>query len=105
MIVHQHFHFAFFCPDDNTLAPHAPDHIERIHRTAAQRQFQNVFLNALLQRLFQVVGDFEKPVGRTQPPDALVGSLVIVIFDPKRCPLHGLLEAVELSPLEELPQD
>jgi hypothetical protein len=63
-IVHQHFHFAFFGPDDHTLAAHAAHHIERIHRPATQRQFQNVFFNALCERLFQVVGDFKEPVGR-----------------------------------------
>lgn len=64
MIVHQHLYFTLFRPDDNTLAPHAAYHIERIHRPATQRQFQNVFFNALFQRLFQVVGNLEKPVGR-----------------------------------------
>jgi hypothetical protein len=65
MIVHQHFHFALFRPDNNRLAAHAAHHIERIHRSAAQGQFQNVFFNALFQRLFQVVGYFEEPVSRT----------------------------------------
>ncbi len=104
-IVHQHFYFAFFRPDHHTLAAHAADHVKRIHRTATQRQFQNVFCNALFQRLFQVVGNFEKPVGRTQPADALVGTLVIIVLDPKGGALHSLLEAVELSPLEKLPQN
>jgi hypothetical protein len=63
-IVHQHFHFALFRPDDHTLPAHAADHIKRIHWAAAQRQFQDVLLNALFQCLFQVVGNFEKPVGR-----------------------------------------
>jgi hypothetical protein len=45
------------------------------------------------------VGDLKKPVGRTQTADALVGALVIIVLDPKRGPLHGLLEAVELGAL------
>jgi hypothetical protein len=63
-IVHQHLDFALFRPDDHRLAAHAAHHIERIHRAAPQRQFQNVFFDALFQRLFQIVGDLEKPVGR-----------------------------------------
>jgi hypothetical protein len=34
-----------------------------------------------------------------------VGAFVIVVLDPEGGALHGLLEAVELSPLEELSQD
>ena len=64
-IVHQHFHFALFRPDDHALAAHTAHHIERIHRTAPKRQLQNVFFYAFFQRLFQVMGDFEKSVGRT----------------------------------------
>jgi predicted DsbA family dithiol-disulfide isomerase len=63
-VVHQHFHFALFRPDNNRLAAHTADHIKGIHRAAAQGQFQNVFLNALFQRLFQVVGNLEESVGR-----------------------------------------
>jgi hypothetical protein len=63
-IVHQHLDLALFRPDDHALSAQAADHIERIHRTATQRQFQNVFFNTLFQRLFQFVGDFKKPVGR-----------------------------------------
>lgn len=99
MIVHQHFHFALFRPDDHTLATHATHHVERIHRATPQCQFQNVFFYAFFQRLFKVVGNFEKPIGRTQSTDALMGTLVVVVFDPEGGPFHSLLEAVELSPL------
>ena len=104
-IVHQHFHFALFRPDDHTLPAHAAHHVKRIHRPAAQRQFQNIFGNTLFQGLFQVVGNFEKPVGRAQPTDPLVGALVIVILNPEGGAFHCLLEAVELGPLKEFPQD
>ena len=87
------------------LAAHAAHHVERIHRATPQRQFQNVFLNALFQGLFQIVGDFEKPVGRAQAADALVRALVIIIFDPEGGPLHRLIEAVELGTLEEFVLD
>ena len=64
MIVHQHFHFALFRPDNNRLAAHTAYHIKGIHRSTAKRQFQYVFLNAFFQRLFQIVSDFEESVGR-----------------------------------------
>jgi hypothetical protein len=41
--------------------------------------------------------DLKKPVGRTQAANALMRSLVIIVFDPKSGSLHGLLEAVELG--------
>jgi hypothetical protein len=104
-VVHQHLHLALFRTDDHALAAHAADHVKRIHRTAAQGQFQNVFFDAFFQGLFQVVGDLEEPVGRTQSADALVGALVIVILYPKSGALHRLLEAVELGTLEELGQN
>jgi hypothetical protein len=104
-VVHQHPDLTLFGPDDHRLAAHAADHVKRIHRPAPEGQFQHVLLDAALQGLFQVVGDLEEPVRRTQSADALVGALVVVIVDPKRSPFHRLREAVELGPLEKLPQD
>ena len=40
--------------------------------------------------------DLEKPVGRTQPADALMRSLIVVVFYPVGGSFHRLLEAVEL---------
>jgi hypothetical protein len=45
------------------------------------------------------VSDLKKPVGRTQPADALVGALVIIVLDPKGGPFRGLLETVKLGTL------
>jgi hypothetical protein len=104
-VVHQHLYFALLRPDDHALAAHAAYHIERIHRPAPESQFQHVLLDAALQGLFQVMGDLEESVGRAQAPDALVRALVVVVLDPESGALHGLLEAVELGPLEELAQD
>ena len=50
------------------------------------------------------MGDLKKPVGRTQPADALMGTLVIIVLDPKGGPLHSLLEAVKLGTLQKLVQ-
>ena len=105
IVVHQHFDFTFFSPDDHALATHAAHHIKWIYRTPAKRQFQNVLRNAFLQCLFQIVGDLEKPVGRAQAADALVRATVIVILDPKMGSLHRLIEAVELGTLEKFVLD
>jgi hypothetical protein len=99
LAVDQHLDLAFFRPDHHRLCAHATDHIKRVHRATAQCQLQSVFLHAPRKRLFQLVGDLEEPVRRTQPTDALMRALVVVILDPKRGPLPGLLEAVELGPL------
>jgi hypothetical protein len=104
-LVHQHPDLALFRPDDHRLAAHAPDHVKRIHRPASKGQLQRVLLDPMLQGLFQIVGDLEKPVGRAQAADALVWTLVVVVLDPEGGTRHGLLEAVELRPLEELAQD
>jgi hypothetical protein len=100
-IVHQHLDLTFFGSDDHALAAHAAHHIKGIHRAPPKGQFQYVFGNALLQCLFQIVGDFEKPIGRTQAADPLMRPSVIIIGNPKSGPFHRLLEAVELSSLEE----
>ncbi len=104
-LVHQHPDLALFGTDDHRLAAHATDHVKWVHRAAPKRQFECVFLDAALQGLLQLVGDFEESVGRAQAADTLVRASVIVIFDPKISSLHRLLEAVELGPLEELAQD
>jgi hypothetical protein len=100
--VDKHLDLAFFGSDHHRLATHAAHHVKWVHRPAPKRQLQSVFLHALFQRLFQIVGDLEKPVGRTQPADALVRPLVVVIFDPEGAPLHSLFEAVKLHPLKKL---
>jgi hypothetical protein len=51
------------------------------------------------------MGDLEEAVGGAKAADTLVRPFVIIIFDPEGTSLDGLLEAVELRPLEELSQD
>jgi peptidoglycan/xylan/chitin deacetylase (PgdA/CDA1 family) len=104
-LVHQHPELTLFGTDDHRLAAHAADHVKRIQRPPPEGQLQHVLLNAALQGLLQVVGDLEEAVGRAKPPDALMRTLVVVILDPEDSALNCLFEAVELGPLEELPQD
>jgi hypothetical protein len=39
IVVHQHFDFTFFRPDDHALVTHSADHIKGIYRTPTKRQF------------------------------------------------------------------
>jgi hypothetical protein len=103
--VDKHPHLALFRADYHRLLAHPAHHVKRVRRTTPKGEFQNVFLHAALQGLFQIMSDLEKPVGRTKPPDALMGALVVVIFHPQRGALPGLLEAFKLGTLQKLAQD
>jgi hypothetical protein len=103
--VDQHLHLALFRADDNRLVPQPADHVKRVPRLAPQSQLQGVFFYSLFQGLFELVGDLEEPVGRTQPPDTLMGPLVVVIFHPEADPVGRVLEAGKLRALQKLPQD
>ena len=96
------FEFAFLGPEHNRLAVHAPDHVEGGAGLTAQRQLQEVVLDARFNGFAQLGLDFEETVRRAQPLDALMRPLVVVIFDPEFDPFPGLLEAVELGPREKL---
>jgi hypothetical protein len=104
LAIKQHPDLTLLGPDHNRLAAHAPHHVEGVHRPAAKGEFECILLKPLLNRLLQLVGDLEEPVRGTKPPDPLVGPLVVVILDPQGGAFHGLLEAVKLRPLQELPQ-
>ena len=49
--------------------------------------------------------NFKEPVGRTQSPDTLVRTLVVVILDPEGRALCGILKAAKLRPLQKLALD
>ena len=104
LAINEHPDLTLLGPDHNRLAAHAPHHVEGVHRPAAKGELERILLKPLLDRLLQLVGDLEEPVGRTQSPDPLVRPLVVVILNPQGGALHGLLEAVKLRPLQELPQ-
>jgi hypothetical protein len=103
--VDQHFDFALFRADHHRLVPQPADHVKRVPRLAPQSKLQGVFLHAFFQSLLELVGDLEKPVGRTQPPDTLVGPLVVVVFDPEADAICGVLEAGKLRALQKFSQD
>jgi hypothetical protein len=70
-----------------------------------QSHFQEVVLNAAFQSLAELALDLEKPIRWAEPFNALVGALVIVIFDPQFDALPGIVEALELRPVQELLPD
>lgn len=105
LIADTEFEFSFFGAEHDGLAVHASHHVERRLRFAAQRQFQQVFLNAGLDGFAQFGLDLEEAVGGAQAVDALVGPLMVVMFDPEFDPLARRLEAVELGADQEVLPD
>jgi hypothetical protein len=102
LVTDTEFEFALFGPEDDGLSVHPSDHVEGCPGFAAQGQFQEIFLNASLDGLAQLGLDLEEAVGGTKSVNALIGPLVIVIFNPQLDPLAGGVEAVELGPHQEL---
>jgi hypothetical protein len=99
------FEFALLGPEHDGLTVHAANHVEGGLRFATQGQFQQIFLDAGLDGFAQRRLDFEEAIGRTEPFNTLMRSLVVVIFDPEFDSLASRLEAVELSTGEELLPD
>jgi hypothetical protein len=98
LITDTEFEFTLLGAEHDGLAVHAPDHVERRLRFAAQGEFQQVLLNAGLDGLPQLGLDLKKAIRRTHAFNALIGALMVVMFDPEFDPFPGRLEAVELSP-------
>ena len=87
------------------LAVHAAHHVEGRLGFAAQGQFEEIIGNALLDGLAQFVLDLEEAVGGAQATDALMGPLVVVVFDPEFDALPGNVEALELGADQEVLPD
>ncbi|HWT82769.1 MAG TPA: hypothetical protein VN648_28640, partial [Candidatus Methylomirabilis sp.] len=104
-IVDGEFEFAFFGPQNDGLPFHAADHVEGSLGLAAQGHLEQVVLHASLHGFAQLAGDFKVAVRRAEAFDALVGPLVVVVFDPEPDPFPGRLEALELGAGQELLTD
>jgi hypothetical protein len=104
-IVDREFEFAFFGPENHRLPFHAADHVEGGFGLAAQCHLQQVFLNAGLDGLAELRSNFEEAIRWTKTFNALMRSLVIVIFDPEPDAFPGGFEALELGAGEELLPD
>jgi hypothetical protein len=105
LIADTEFKFALLGAEHDRLAVHPPNHVKGRLRFAAQRQFQQVFLDARFNGLAQLGLDLEEAVSGTKPLDPLIGPFVIVVLNPKFDAFPGCLEAVELGTHEELLPD
>jgi hypothetical protein len=99
------FEFALLGPQHDGLAVHAADHVEGGLGFAAQGQFQEIFLDARLDGFAKGRLDLEEAVGRAKTFDALVGSLVVVVFDPEFDSFTRRFEALELGARQEVLPD
>jgi len=97
LITYTEFEFALLGAEHDRLAVHAPDHVEGRLGFAAQGEFQEVFLNARFDGAAQLGLDLEEAIRRTETLDALMRTLVVVVFDPEFDPLAGGVETVELG--------
>jgi hypothetical protein len=97
LITDTEFEFALLGAEHDRLAVHPPHHVEGRLGFAAQRQFQEVLLNARFDGLTQLGLDLEEAIRRAKAFDALMRPLVVVVFDPEFDPLAGGVEAVELG--------
>jgi len=104
-IVNREFEFTFFGPENDGLPFHAADHVEGSFGLAAQRQFEQVFLDAHFDGLAQLAGDFKVAIGGTKSLDALMRALVIVVLDPEADAFARRVKAFELGAGKELLPD
>ena len=100
--VHRQFHFPLFRSQDDRLAAHASDHVERLRRFPAQCKLERVLLDLLLDHFPELALDSEEPIRRTDPVDSLVGSFVVVELHPVGYALPGFLEVGELRTVQEV---
>lgn len=105
LIADTEFEFALLGAEHDGLAVHASHHVERRLGFAAQGQLQQVRLNAGLDGFAQLGLDLEEAVRRTHAFNALIGPLVVIVFDPEFDPFPRRLEAVELGADEEVLPD
>jgi len=98
-------HAALLRLDHDRLLTQAPDHVERLLGFAAQRELQDVRLDAALDHLPEFLGDAEEAIGRAEAVQRLMRPPVVVMLHPQPDPLAGGVEAVELRAGEELLPD
>jgi len=96
---------ALLRPDHDRLLAEPADHVERLLGFAAERELQDVRLDAALDHVPQLVGDAKEAIGRAEAVQALMRAAMVVMLHPQPDPLAGRLEAVELGAGEELLPD
>jgi hypothetical protein len=105
LIRHAEFKFSFLRPQDDRLAVHATHHVEGGLGLAAQRQFQKVVLDASGKGFAQLGLNFKKTIRRAKSANALMRSLMVVVFNPELDAFAGHLKALELDPDQKLLPD
>jgi hypothetical protein len=105
LIADTEFEFALFGAEHDRLAVHPPDHVEGRLRFTAQGEFEEIFLNALLDGAAELRLDLEEAVGRAEAFNALMRPLGVIVLDPEFDPLAGGGEAVELGADQEVLPD
>jgi len=105
LAIDEHLHAALLRPDHYRLLAHPPHHVERALGFPAERELEDVLLDALLDHLPERLRDAEEAVGRAEPFQRLVGPAMVVVLYPEPHALAGRLEALELGAPQELLPD
>ena len=82
--------------DNQALAIHLSNHVERLYRFAVQCQFFHVCRHVLLDRSLHLFLDLEEPVRGAKSFQTLVRTVVIVVLHPVREPLLRFVKGLEL---------
>lgn len=93
-----HPDLSFFRVDHHGLIPHPAHHVKRLTGFPPQGRFQYILRYPPFDDLAQRYLDLVKPVRRTEATDSLMRAPVIVVFDPERQPVPGIIKTVELNP-------
>jgi hypothetical protein len=96
-IVDGEFEFSFFGPQDDRLPFHAADHVEGGFRLSAQRDLEQVVLDAGFDGFAQLGGNFKEAVRRAETFNALMRPLVVVVSDPEADAFPRRVEAFKLG--------
>ena len=96
--INLHLDLAFLGVQHDRLPAELSDHVERLLRYTAQRQFLHVGRHAALHHSTQFLCNRKEPIRRTELVKGLMGAPMIVELHPYPHPLLRLLEAVELGP-------
>ena len=86
---HAELELSLFGLEDDGLIFHPTDHVEGSPRLTPEGQFEEVILNALFQGFLEIGLDLKEPIRRTKSADALVGSPMVVVFDPEFDPISS----------------
>lgn len=89
-------------PDDQVLVPEPTRQEKRFLGRVLFGQELLVLGDPRLHRVLHLVLHLVEPIGRHNPPDALVRPLEVVKLDPVADPLDGVLEGIEYGLLQKL---